>query len=364
MSALKKYLLPGFIFQSIMVGGGYGTGAEIKEFFAVSGLTGGLMGMAVTTFVWCILCALALEFARMYRAYDYGTLMKGLLGKAGILYDICYWIMMLIVLGVVNATAGAMFNELTGMSQWLGVALLNIWAIVLLLRGTEAIENEYSFWSYLLYAVYIIFLVSVFGKFGDQISAELAKHVVGENWLNSGLQYSFYNLVVVPLFLYTARHMKTRNEALICGVISGFVAIIPGVLLLLAMGANMPEVLKAKVPVMVIFRSLDMQWLFYAFELVLFATLVETQTGFIKAVVDRVQPVMKEKYTQNIHVGLIIVLSIIGVCISAFGLIGLIVKGYGTACYGFLVLFAIPMATIGAYKIFSKPADFQIEEKK
>ena len=32
-SFFQKYLLPGFVFQSLMIGGGYGTGREIVEFF-------------------------------------------------------------------------------------------------------------------------------------------------------------------------------------------------------------------------------------------------------------------------------------------------------------------------------------------
>ena len=38
-----------------------------------------------------------------------------------------------------------------------------------------------------------------------------------------------------------------------------------------------------------------------------------------------------------------------GVAVSTFGLTGLIAKGYGTICWGFL--FVIPMLTIGIYKI-------------
>ena len=43
-----RYLVPGFIFQSVVIGGGYGTGAEIAQYFGVKGLVGGLLGMVVT----------------------------------------------------------------------------------------------------------------------------------------------------------------------------------------------------------------------------------------------------------------------------------------------------------------------------
>ena len=37
----KKYLVPGFIFQSVMIGGGYGTGGEIAQYSGTSGMIGG-----------------------------------------------------------------------------------------------------------------------------------------------------------------------------------------------------------------------------------------------------------------------------------------------------------------------------------
>ena len=41
----KKYFLPGFVFQSMVIGGGYGTGRELVEFFLRYGPLGGLLGM-------------------------------------------------------------------------------------------------------------------------------------------------------------------------------------------------------------------------------------------------------------------------------------------------------------------------------
>ena len=49
MSLFNKYLLPGFIFQSLIIGGGYGTGRELVEFFLSEGPVYGLVNMAVAT---------------------------------------------------------------------------------------------------------------------------------------------------------------------------------------------------------------------------------------------------------------------------------------------------------------------------
>ena len=208
-----RYLVPGFIFQSVVIGGGYGTGAEIAQYFGVKGLVGGLLGMVVTLLVWSVLCAVTYEFVRVYKTYDYNSLMGKLLGKAGILYEVCYIVLMLIVLGVINATAGSMVADLTGMTPWLGIGVLAVGQVLLIVKGTEAIEKVLSVWSIVLYIVYAVFMFSVFMKFGGNVSAEFAKGEIGSGWVTSGFQYAFYNLGIVPATLYTIRDCETRKES-------------------------------------------------------------------------------------------------------------------------------------------------------
>lgn len=349
-----RYLVPGFIFQSVTIAGGYGTGAEIAQYFGVYGLAGGLMGLAVTLVVWSVICAVAFKFARMFKTYDYGSMMEKLLGPASVLYDICYYVMMLIVMGVINATAGSMIHSLTGISPWIGVFLLSAGVVLLVLKGTVAIEKVLSFWSYVLYAVYILFMIVVFTRYGSTVSAELAKGQAEAGWLSGGLRYSFYNLVVVPMVLYTVRDTRSSGEAAFCGAIAGVIGVIPAVFLLLTMGCSLAQVTAAETPVTVIFSMINMKWLYVLFEIVLFGTLIETGTGFIKAVADRVENGMARRGHKTgfaFHAGLTIFMTVVGVCISSFGLTGLIAKGYGTACWGFLFLFAIPMVTVGIWKM-------------
>ena len=349
-----KYLIPGFIFQSVVIGGGYGTGAEIAQYFGVNGLVGGLLGMCVTLVVWSVLCAVTFEFVRIFRTFDYNSLMHKLLGKAGVLYEICYVILLLIVLGVINATAGSMIQSLTGLTPWLGVAILSAGIVLLVMKGTEAIEKALSFWSYVLYAVYLLFMIVVFVKFSGNIGAEFAKAEVTGNWFLNGLQYSFYNLGIVPALLYTVRDAESRKEAVTEGILAGVIGVIPAVLLLLTMACNMSAVVSAETPVTVIFEMLDMKWLYVLFEIVLFGTLIETGTGFIKAVDDRIELTYSKngKTTPNwMRPVIVVVMVAIGICVSTFGLTGLIAKGYGTACWGFLIVYVVPMLTLGIYKI-------------
>ena len=43
-SWFQRYLLPGFAFKAVVIGGGYATGRELAEFFLPSGPRGGLPG--------------------------------------------------------------------------------------------------------------------------------------------------------------------------------------------------------------------------------------------------------------------------------------------------------------------------------
>ena len=47
---VRVYVVPGAVFQSVMIGGGYGTGREIVEFFTSFGLLGGLLHWRRWTF--------------------------------------------------------------------------------------------------------------------------------------------------------------------------------------------------------------------------------------------------------------------------------------------------------------------------
>ena len=105
-------------------------------------MVGGILSALVTLVIWSVMCAITFEFVRVFKTYDYGSMMGKLLGKAGFLYDILYYLMMFIVLGVLNATAGSMLTSLAGVTKWIGIAILAIAAICfivyLIAPGTPA----------------------------------------------------------------------------------------------------------------------------------------------------------------------------------------------------------------------------------
>ena len=150
-SRLKQILLPGFVFQSVVIAGGYGTGRELVEFFLSQWPLGGLLAMAVSTLLWSLVCAVTYELARVLGAYDYRSLLKGLLGRAWGLYEGAYLLFMLLILAVIAAAAGTILQETFRVPYWIGVGGMMVAVGSLVPGGSKLIEGVMAFWSVVLY---------------------------------------------------------------------------------------------------------------------------------------------------------------------------------------------------------------------
>lgn len=56
------YLVPAGVFQSVIVGGAYGTGREVAEFMTRFGALGGLLAIAVVALGFTVVLAACFEF--------------------------------------------------------------------------------------------------------------------------------------------------------------------------------------------------------------------------------------------------------------------------------------------------------------
>jgi len=353
-SFFQRYLLPGFVFQSVVIAGGYGTGRELVEFFLKEGPVGGVLAIAVATAVWSAVCMASFEFARVFGVYDYRTFFKRLLGRGWFLFEIIYVLLLLIVLAVVAAAAGQIALEIFGVSYWLGVAAVMAAIGLLDFGGTRVIEKALSVWSFVLYALYIMFFFWCFSRFGGDIVRTFGEAEAGWGWPVAGVRYAAYNLAVIPAVLFTLHHQRTRREALGAGALAGVIAIVPGLLFFLAMVGRYPSILDAPVPANVLLEILGSRAFQIAFQVVLFGTLIETGAGLIHAVNERIAHVWAERgerLPEAVRPSVAIGLLIAGTVLSGFGLIDLIARGYGTLTWAFLFVFVIPVLTVGVWKI-------------
>lgn len=355
MNGYRNYLLPGLIFQSVVIGGGYATGRELVEFFFPSGPIGGLLGLLVSGAIFGVVLAAGFEFARVFRAYDYRHFCKALLGPGWFVFEIAFLMLLLLILSVIGSAAGEMAKESLGLSPIVGTLLLMIAVALLTVTGSEVIQRVLASWSFLLYAVYGLLIVLAFQQFGDTISLTYAQADTGDNWFRSGVLYSGYNLALLPAVLFAVAKQTRRRQAIGAGLIAGLLAIIPAACFFIVMMSAYPLIGDAAVPANYLMSRFDMDWLRILFHIVVFGTFIETGTALLHALNERLDGWMDDAgRTLPRAARPIIAFAVLSIAIFAaanFGIIDLIAKGYTALTLVFLVILILPLLTLGVWKI-------------
>lgn len=354
-SLFQRYLLPGFVFTAAIIGGGYSTGRELVEFFLPAGPLGGLLGMLVSMLVFSTVMAISFELARLSKAYDYQSFIRILLGPFAVLFEIAYLLLLVIVLAVLGAAAGTVAHDAFGLPALAGTLGLMAVTGALLFLGSSVIESVLAVFAVILYGIYAVIVVWSLSLFGDDIAHHFAAPP-GEGWAVGGLRYAGYNIAVLPAVLFCLRHQSTRRETLISGLIAGPLAMLPGVLLFVAMIGRYPEIGAAKVPLDFLLAEFNAGWFQSLFQLVFFGILVKSGVALLHALNERAAALVLARRGVTLprsgRLGLALTVMLFSVfAASAIGLVDLIAKGYGLLAYAFLTLLVLPVITLGVWKI-------------
>lgn len=362
--AFGRYLLPGIILQSVLIGGGYATGREIVEFGGKFGALGWLGG--ITIFIgFTLVSILTFEFARLFRTYNYRSLVKKLIGKAWILYDMIYVLLAIIILAVMASATGEIVENTIGIPYWGGV--FGVIAIVAILQfyGSRLIERFETYGTMALYVGFIIFSVIVisatWGHSKEVFATGNTSFVENASIpiiLWTGIMYVGLNCVVYPAALFTLERQTKRRETVVAGLISGVMMTFPWFLTYFALMGFYPseEILGASVPWLAMMQNIAAPWVVALFGIVVGWTLIETSTGIIHALLGRIDAMLEDKnrphLTSNQNAMITVAVLVLATFLAKIGVIGLIAKGYTLMAYGMILLFLLPMLTVGVYKIF------------
>lgn len=359
-SAFQRIWLPGFVFQSTVIGGGYATGRELVEFFLSAGPLGGLMGILIATLLLSLLTALGFEFARLTRSYDYRSFFRQLLGKAWFLFEIGYFILLVLVLAVIGAASGELAAQHLGAGSQAGVIGLMVLVGLLVFWGTSLIERVLAGWSFLLYATYGLLILLYLAQHGSTLGPNLAADSLEGPWLSGSVRYVGYTVIVIPVILFCVRHMKTRRDALLAGLLSGPIAMAPAALFFLGMAASYPAIVDAPVPADYMIQRLGPGWIEILFYVVVFGTFVETGTAMIHAINERVGQAYAERgatMPRLLRPVVAITMLVLAVFLAGrIGLVDLVARGYGTLTYFFIIVLVLPLFTVGLWRIFRSRA--------
>jgi uncharacterized membrane protein YkvI len=348
----QRFLLPGFAFKAVVIGGGYATGRELAEFFLPSGPWGGLLGMLLAMLLFSLVCTATFLFARWAQAWDYRSFFRALLGPAWFAFEAVYLLFVVLILAVYGAAAGSIGEAVFGLPSLVGTVALGAAILAFVSYGNRSVERLFEYVSYLLYAVYVLFILIAFTQFGDRIGAGFALDVPKDGWALGGATYASYNIIGAIVILPVLRHLTSNRDAVIAGAICGPLTMLPGLLFLMAMAAFYPEVASATLPSDFLLQRMGVPAFHLLFQLMIFCALLESGASAVHAINERIDHAWRSRrgrgvgHAARLAIGFAVLVGCMWVA-GRFGLVALIASGYRALAYLMFAVFVLPLFSIG-----------------
>jgi uncharacterized membrane protein YkvI len=359
-SWFQRLLLPGFAFKAVVIGGGYATGRELAEFFLPSGPKGGLAGMFLAMAIWSAVCVVTFLLARAAHLLDYRAFFKQLLGPFAVLFELSYFPYVVLILSVFGAAAGSLGAAIFGWPNIYGTLCLIAGITLFTAFGNTAVERLFKWVSIFLYIVYGLFLILGLIRFGGAIPKHFAIPAPSDGWAMGGITYAAYNIIGAVVILPVVRHMRSDRDAIAAGLLAGPLAMLPAIIFFVCMCAFYPQVVNETLPSDFMLKQLHFEAFHLAFEFMIFAALLESATGSVHAVNERIAAAYRRRRAHDLPVaarfaisGVLLIASIF--LAARFGLVALIANGYRWLAYAMLALYVVPLLTVGIWQLTKRP---------
>jgi uncharacterized membrane protein YkvI len=352
---IQTYLTPAAVFVSVVIGGGYGTGREVVEYFSLYGMKGGLLGMGMATIVFAVVLACTYEFARVFGVYEYRNFFRQLIGHFWFLFELLYVLAFVLIMGVISSAAGKIVEQELGLPGSLGLIAMLVLVSSLVMFGRGAVEKVLTLWCVLMYGVFAVYLVKMWGAGGSDPWVLVAASTVDREWWVGGLLYPMYNVAIAPVLLFSARAIRTRRQAIGAGAFTAVFAMVPALLFHLSYTVGYPDVIEQPIPNYWMIDRFGSPLLMAFFLVALFGTLVQTGAGLVHGLIERVEAMLGgvgghglNRFARAaIAVSALIVSGLVGL----IGIIELIGKGYSATAFGFALVYVLPICTWGVIRI-------------
>ena len=356
--AISIYLVPGAVCQSVVVGGGYGTGREVVEFVSDNGPWGGLAALLTYAVLTSAVIALSFEFARQFRSYEYRGFFKRLIGRGWILYELLVIAGLTLILAVTGSAAAAILHDSFGVAKPIGVGLVFVGVVVLNYYGRRVVEGTLTLWAVLLTLTLAFYAFHILSHQWPAIAAAFAQDEIGSGWFKSGAQFGLNNSSLLPLLLYCATEIETRRQALLSGLIAGLSITLPGLAFHLTFMAAYPDIISEQLPTYWMIKSASVPYFLPIYIIVLFGTIAQTGVGVLQGVNERLDAWHMEMRGRPLprltHAAAAGAMLLASMALANFGVVALIAQGYGNLAWIALALFQGPLLTYGLYLVLRR----------
>jgi len=141
----------------------------------------------------------------------------------------------------------------------------------------------------------------------------------------------------------------------VAGLLGGPLAMLPGALFVFASLAFYPQIVAAPVPMHFLLARLNIPVFHAFFLLVVLTALIGTGAAMIHAVNERIAARGYKRLgalPRPARAANAVVLVLVATVVAArAGLIELVAQGYGLITYGFILVFMVPILTVGVWRI-------------
>jgi uncharacterized membrane protein YkvI len=172
-----------FVAFTTQFGGGFASGAQIKQYFINYGLWC-LLLPALSQGLYAIFFWYGMRYAYKHKTYDYRSFSDSLYGKTrpvmSNLFEICYLIMIGTASAAAFATGGSTLNTLTGIPYWLCTLVVAVFIFVIAMYGTNVVRAAASTLSVLIILGLVVVLVPNIIAQWPSIAASVSRMASGE----------------------------------------------------------------------------------------------------------------------------------------------------------------------------------------
>lgn len=360
MRWFRIWILPGAVFQSLIVGGGYGTGREVVEFISRHGALGGLGAVALVGILWGAVLAITFELARRFRLRDYRSFFKLMLGRFWFLYELFFVAALLLVLAVCGAAAGEVLEDAFGIPGMIGIALMLVLVGALNYAGRGLVEKTLSGWGIAMSVVLLVFVILALADRGAAVAEAFGQARLGSGWALSGFQFFLYNVGAAPAILFATGHLETPRQAVGAGLVGGLLGVLPGLAFHIAFMGAWPHIVEQPLPTYWLLQELDLAWLRAIYVVLLFGTIAQTGVGLLQGLNERLDAWRVERgrppLSPRVHAAIAMGAVGASLLLANVGIVGLVAQGYGTLAWFSFAVYVVPLATLGLARLLRRPA--------
>lgn len=355
--ACATYLVPAAVFQSVIIGGGYGTGREIVEYVTRFGPTGGLIAIGVIATLFIAVLSTSFALASKFKLFNYRDFLKELLGPLWIVYEALFLLLLVLVLAIVASATTTLAESAFSIGPRVVWCVLTLTVLSFTFCGRSTVKIALTFWTLTLMCFLVALILQTM-----PLSSPLWPASTNPTDYNgavlSGMQFAVYNSALIPVLMYAASAIESSSQAIKSGIIAGFFGTAPALLLHLGFIGFYPEINNVPVPTYYLVEQLNSTGAVYIYFLILIGTILLTAVGVLQGVNDRIDSWLREAGRNMLPnwaratsaLGIIL----ISLLLSQLGLINLIAKGYGALSWGFMIVFTLPLLTVGVRKLVKK----------